>query len=234
MIALIRRSIATAVCLTLLPFGVLAAPAEHVFQPGDEVDVTILTTPDSLSGFSRQYTLTEEGVISLPLIGRVPVAGRTTTEILPELEKQYRKVFAFAFVGLNLGKPKPFAPATPEFVFVTGQVRSPGQVALNDMGRRLSLAEIIGRMGGTADLADLEHVTIYRRQGGVETINFERAMQDGSAFKIELRPGDTVKVPGTWLAAVNGYMPLLQVVTLVAGGVGVLVGWLISTQSRTP
>jgi protein involved in polysaccharide export with SLBB domain len=170
----------------------------------------------------------------LPLAGRITVGGRTTSQILPELEKLYRKMFAFAFVGLNLGKPKPFLPANPEFVYVSGQVRTAGQVPLNDTGRRLSLAEVIGRTGGPADLADLEHVTVVRRRGGVETVDLVKAMQDGSAYGFELQPGDTIKVPGNWLAAVNGYMPLMQVVSIVAGSVGILMGWLLATPPKAP
>ena len=71
MLLTFRRWLATGLVLTMLPLGAVAAPlVEHVFQPGDEIEVQVLTSPDAMSGFSQRVILSSEGVISLPHIGR--------------------------------------------------------------------------------------------------------------------------------------------------------------------
>ena len=88
---------------------------------------------------------------------------------------------------------------------MAGQVRLPGAVTPLQAGTRPTLADLIGRSGGPTDLADLEHVTIYRRQGAVEIVNLERALTDGSATRIELTAGETVRVPGNWIAGMGAF-----------------------------
>jgi protein involved in polysaccharide export with SLBB domain len=226
----LRKWLASAVCLTLLPLPVIAAP-EHVFQPGDEIEVQLLSSPDALAGYNLRVVLSEEGVVSLPHVGRVTVGGRTASQIIPDLDKQFRKHFAYAFVGLQLLKAKPL---DPEAVYIAGQVRTPGAVTPLQFGKPLTLADIVGRSGGTTDVADLEHVTIYRRQGAVETINLERALADGTATRIVLAAGETVRVPGNWLAGLSTLAPMTQGLTTVVGMVAVIWGiWNASARSTS-
>jgi protein involved in polysaccharide export with SLBB domain len=229
----IRRWLAVGLVLTLLPFSAVAAPdAEHVFQPGDEIEIQVLTSPDSMVGYVQRIVLSSEGVISLPHVGRVIVVGRTAPQLLPDLDSQYRKRFAYATVSLQLLKAKPLEPPPTEAVYVSGQVRFPGAVTPLQTGKRLTLADLIGRAGGPTDVADVEHVTIYRRLGTVEVVNLERALADGSATHLELVAGETVRVPGNWIAGLSTYSPALQAASGVIGMV-VLVFGLWNASGRT-
>src|SRR3989337_542015 len=58
----------------------------YLLGPGDTVYVVIFGEPD----LSRTVTIKPDGTISLPLIGEVRAAGKTTTQLASELATPYR------------------------------------------------------------------------------------------------------------------------------------------------
>jgi polysaccharide export outer membrane protein len=230
MLRSIRRMLAAGLCVCLLPLPAMADLApEHVFVPGDEIDVSVLTSRDSMAGYSLKTVLADDGVINLPHVGRVVVVGRTVSQVLPEIDRQYRKLFAYVYVGLQLLKTRS-AELTSEPIYVSGQVRAPGIQVPRQFGQAMPLAEVIGRCGGATEMADLEHVTLYRHQGLVEVVNLERALQDGSASRLTVSAGDTVRVPGNWLATLSSVTPVLTTVSAVVGVVMLGVSFLTNMQ----
>jgi len=59
------------------------APETYVLGPGDTLEVVIYGEPD----LSRTVTIKPDGAISLPLLGEIKAAGKTTTQLAADLTR---------------------------------------------------------------------------------------------------------------------------------------------------
>ncbi|MBD1395409.1 polysaccharide biosynthesis/export family protein [Mucilaginibacter glaciei] len=103
----------------------------------------------------QNYTVEDDGNVTLPVLGRVAVAGLTKLEATDKIEALYRKtVIKDPIIEVKLVNLT---------VTILGEVRSPGNYPL--LKDRTTLVEMIGRAGGITDKANEKRVKIIR--GGV-------------------------------------------------------------------
>lgn len=102
--------------------------------PGDVVRVALLDRPE-LSG---EFTVSDDGAISLHLIGRTPVAGLTISEFEAALAEKVAVLGASA--GSLRVEPIRYGP-----VYVTGEVANPGAFAFTP---GLTVRQAIALAGG--------------------------------------------------------------------------------------
>jgi Periplasmic protein involved in polysaccharide export len=136
------------------------------------------------------------GEIEVPLVGRVPAAGRTPKAVAyaikAELEKElYKK--ATVIVALQSETTRPEGT-----FYVTGQVQSQGPQEI-PRGEEITVAQAILRAGGFADFADKRRVTVVRRNpdGSIvrTVVDVKDVLEKGHLDKdIVLQPGDYVFV----------------------------------------
>lgn len=198
------RHLLYAACATLalaLTFPVAAqgadpAPAGALrMGAGDAIRITVYQSPD----LSLETRLTDTGVISYPLLGRVSLAGLTPSEGEARIAEQLRK-------GDFVKNPQVSIVVTQvraNQVNVLGYVARPGRVPLDIAGMRLS--EILALSGGvTSDGA--ESVLISGQRDGKpfsRTIDLPRIFTpEGRGDDIVMQPGDSVwvdRVPVVYL-----------------------------------
>ena len=176
--------------------------------------------PD-LSGHTR---VSNDGNISIPLIGYVRVAGLSSSEAEATIEAQLRKnnilndphVSVYAKEYTNSG------------ISVAGEVAKPGFYSVLGPHR---LFDVLQAAGGTTDRAANKVVISRRDQTDPITLSISKDPAEMAASNIELRPGDTVVVPragivyvlgevtrpGGYVLNSTGGVTVLQVVA-VAGG----------------
>ena len=114
-------------------------------------------TVDRRQGFGGQQQLvrvTPEGTISLPAIGSVPAQGLTLRELQAELNARYREQVEGMEVVPVL------ANRAPRYVYVLGEVRSPGRFEL--VGPT-TVIQAISMAGGWNVGANLRQVVVFRR-----------------------------------------------------------------------
>ena len=114
-------------------------------------------TVDRRQGFGGQQQLvrvTPEGTISLPAIGTVPAQGLTLQELQQELNERYReKVEGIEVIPA-------LAERAPRYVFVLGEVRTPGRFELTGP---TTVIQAISMAGGWNVGANLRQVVVFRR-----------------------------------------------------------------------
>ncbi len=108
----------------------------------------------NVSGNVRPATVSPDGTVQLPVIGRVPVIGLTIDEVDREINYRYRK----QIVGLHVS-PIILAPA-PRRVFVLGEVAQEGQFVMTGP---TTVLQSIALAGGELQGANLRHVVVFRR-----------------------------------------------------------------------
>ena len=166
------KSILTAVFLL-----VLAAPAlaqTEKLGVGDAIRVTVFQQPD----LTTEARINERGLIAMPLVGEVKIAGLSQAEAAKTIGESLKK-------GQYLKNPQvavSLVTLRSKQVSVLGLVARPGRYALDDTSSNLS--DVIAAAGGIS-------------AGGAETVT---VLRDGKEQKVDvfkpfaLKGGDTVNV----------------------------------------
>jgi polysaccharide export outer membrane protein len=197
-----------ALLLALVGRGVAAqSAADYVIGPQDVLLIQVFDQPD-LGG---KYTVETDGTFTFPLVGRVKAGALT----LRGFERELKSRLADGYF-----KNPQITVAVEQYrsqrVFVMGEVRQPGPVALTG---GMTLIEALARAGSTLPTSSGE-VSIVRgaqngneggpslpdQDAGSEVFRASiRDLESGSLSKnIELRDGDTIFVPRAELVYVFG------------------------------
>ncbi|HWX46538.1 MAG TPA: polysaccharide biosynthesis/export family protein [Roseomonas sp.] len=172
-------SLLVAACATpgadLPPLPETTAHTTYKLGSGDQVRVTVFNDP-RLTG---DFRVTDTGMIALPLVGAIPVAGRTTAEAEQAIERSLRSrnLFNDPSVAVEVTEYRP--------VFVLGMVERGGQTPYQP---GMTVLSAVATMGGFNYRAVTDYVAVTRiDESGIA--HEYRAERDSL-----LRPGDVVTV----------------------------------------
>lgn len=163
------------------------AHAEYVIGQGDVLDVRFWQKKE----FDATVTVDGSGKISLDILGQIDAAGKTISELQNDIVRQisrFDKDISQVVVRV--------AAYNYNFVYVTGQARTPGKHSFEEIP---DLWTIINEAGGATELGDLHRVTIIRGgadAGKIEYANVAEALATGDLSKLpKLRREDTIEIP---------------------------------------
>lgn len=167
----------------------------YIVGAPDELHVTILPDP----AIERDVKVRPDGMISIDLIGDVPAAGRSVSQIAADVEQRIARFKRGASVTISL------RVAASNSITVLGEVRSPQAFPLFKDTR---VAEAIGHVGGPIFTASTTHIRVVRSGGGeavVYRVNLSAIQNGDQRTNIVLMEGDIVYVPPTFWARI-GYV----------------------------
>jgi polysaccharide biosynthesis/export protein len=158
--------------------------AEYRIRSGDVLQINVFQLQD----FNREAPVDAAGTIGLPLIGAVPVAGKTVRQVEEEIAQGLKAKY--------LQNPQVLVTikdAVGLRVAVQGAVRNPGLFPLHG---DTTLTNVIAQANGMNDISDSSQVLIIRNtdQGRVATKVDAGAILSGSASDPQIYGGDTVVV----------------------------------------
>ncbi|MEZ5667853.1 MAG: polysaccharide biosynthesis/export family protein [Alphaproteobacteria bacterium] len=155
------------------PATTAGGPPVYLIGPGDELNIIVFGHPD-LSG---NFIVDQQGDLTMPLIGRLPVRGQTVDTITTDLTAAYGGSYLVdPRVSVELLNSRPF--------YILGQVNTPGEYPYV---RGVTVRQAVAIAGGYTRRADTAEFVIYRQN---ETGSQEmRATADTIVL-----PGDTVEV----------------------------------------
>lgn len=164
-----------------------------VIGPGDLVHISVFDEPE----MEQKVRVNDAGEIYLNLIGKVKIAGMTSSQAAAAIRDKYQ---AGSF--LNNPQVSVFVEEySGESVSLLGQFQHPGPVTLTSPR---SLLDVISMGGGLTDIAD-RNLVIQRKSG--EKINVfvpnkpNKALQESSVM---VYPGDLVMAPKAGIVYVLG------------------------------
>jgi polysaccharide export outer membrane protein len=137
---------------------------------------------------SQSLQVRPDGKITLPLVGDVAAAGRTSVELRDAIGAALKDYITDPVVTVIV------VEATPQVVYVTGEVNKPGALALTG---RMSVLQALAMAGGFTDFANRKDIRILRKGTvGMQTLkfNYKDALDDDRHEPLQLQPGDTVIV----------------------------------------
>ena len=169
---------------SMLSSVVQAADSDYRLGAGDLLRVSVFGSPE-LSGEVR---VTESGNITYPLIGQVPVAGKS-----PE---QVEALLVTAFTEGGYLKQAQVSVLVMEYrsqkVSVMGHVTKPGQYSLQQSSRVL---DVLAEAGGPLREEAADSATLMRKDGSKASIDLVALFQGDPAQNHAVGGGDTVYVP---------------------------------------
>jgi polysaccharide export outer membrane protein len=218
---------------SVLPVSSAVNPAQTTFSSGgahalrlsagDLLDVKVLGTTDP--DFSPKLRVDEQGSITLPYAGSLPVAGMTAEDAALRIEARFREkdILKDPHVSVTV------LEYATQGVTVVGEVKNPGVYPL--LGSH-SLLDLLSAAGGVTPTAG-KAVTITHRDDPThpQIVNVETKPGSTAAFNVDVSPGDTIVVshagivyvlgdvgkPGGFLIENNDRLSVIQAIALAQG-----------------
>ncbi len=151
--------------------------------------------------------VTPEGTIQLPAIGSVPAQGLSLDELKHEIDERYAQVVD----GIEV-TPKLLERA-PRYVYVVGEVKSPGRFALE---APTTAMQAIALAGGWNNGGNLRQIVVFRRTEDWHLIatklDLRRALlgeRPCPADEVWLRDSDIVVLPKSYLLRADDFIELV-------------------------
>ena len=105
------------------------------------------------------YLVTSDGVINFPVLGEIPVQGKTRKEVKQQLEQQLRNYITDAEVDVRIINFK---------VSVMGEVKMPGLYTIRD--ERVTLPQALALAGDLTRDGNRKKIRIVREQDGKQLV----------------------------------------------------------------
>jgi polysaccharide export outer membrane protein len=182
------------------PSPLPVATLDYQIGAGDVLEVIVFGNDD----LSRSATVQTNGTISLPLLGEIPVAGLTVTEIRNKLTTLLARDYL-----VNPQVEVKVREYQSQFVVVVGEVNSPGRKPLRG---RTRLIDILVDAGGFTPRASGE-IVITRGAGTFQDGGRALKLRLGSSslspadqvnLEVPLKSGDTVTASPKLYVTVEG------------------------------
>ncbi len=173
--------------LSPVPLQPSVTDLNYPIAPGDIIRVTVFQE-DDLKSLLR---VSQEGDITFPLVGIIPVKGLSTAQAAQAIAARLRRGYL-----INPQVTVTVMEFAKHRFTVLGEVQKPGAYDLPDQ-QHVSLLQAIGMAGGYTNIADPRKVTLIRKiDGRQRTFHFDaRKMAEGDAeSSFTVHTGDVITV----------------------------------------
>lgn len=162
--------------------------ADYRLVAGDKLRIEVYKDTQ----LSQTLQIRPDGKITLPLVGDLPAAGRTSNELRDAITKslrQYNESPNLADLVTVI-----VLETVPPTIYVMGEVNNPGPQPLTG---QISVLQALSTAGGFKDFAKTKDIRIMRKgPAGMTTLRFNyKDAVNGHSKPIYLQPGDTIIVP---------------------------------------
>lgn len=178
---------------TFAPVGNIPVPQDYVIGPGDEIVLTGWGQVD----IDMRVTVDRNGVINLPKVGTVNVAGIKYQHLESHLKNKIGQVFRNFELSVSLGKLRSLQ------VFVVGQANRPGVYTVSSLS---TLINTLFMSGGPSQNGTMRHIQLKRAGKVVTDFDLYDMLLKGDKSKdVQLLSGDVIYIPPVGaLAAIAG------------------------------
>lgn len=180
---------------TYAPVTNIAAPANYVLGPGDEVHVQIWGATD----FNAVMVIDRNGQVVLPKAGGLTLAGVNVGQLETVLKTHLGKVFTNINLSATLGKLRSLQ------VYVVGEAQRPGTYTLSSLS---TLVNALFASGGPSPNGSMRSIQLRRGNQTVTEIDLYDFVARGDKSRdAGLQPGDVIFIPpvGPRVAVTGAY-----------------------------
>jgi protein involved in polysaccharide export with SLBB domain len=170
-----------------VPAARVPSDANYRLAANDLIDFRVFQEPE----LDAVIRISGDGNAIFPLVGQVPIAGKTVGEATELLRKRYMNGYLTSpQIALTV---RTYAR---KVFTILGQVQKPGSYEIEG-SESISLLQAIGMAGGYTRIANPGNVTVKRNEGGVERVyrfNAKKMAKSDSETSFTVKPGDVITV----------------------------------------
>jgi polysaccharide biosynthesis/export protein len=158
---------------------------DYRINAGDKLRVEVYKQEQ----LSQSLQVRPDGKITLPLLGDIVAVGMTPIELRDRISTSLKEYITNPVVTVIVNE------ATPQTVFVMGEVNKPGTVTLNGP---MTVLQALAMAGGVTEWAKTKDIRVLRKGAGGTQQSIAFAYKDamkGQGTPIYLQPGDMIVVP---------------------------------------
>jgi polysaccharide export outer membrane protein len=174
--------------------GSAPANSTYVIGAGDTLSISVYRAPE-LSVPS--IPVRPDGRISMPLIPEIVAAGKTPTELGKELEAKIKEYVQEPIVTVMVSS---FVGPFERQVKVLGEATEPVAIPYRD---GMTVLDVMIATKGLTKYAAGNNAVIVRKVGGQQesvAVRLNDLLKNGDICQnVEMRPGDTLIIPQSWL-----------------------------------
>ncbi|MGC3964398.1 MAG: SLBB domain-containing protein [Rhodocyclaceae bacterium] len=208
------------------PVENVAAPADHIVGPGDEIFIRGWGQID----VEVRSVVSPEGTISIPRVGIVKVAGVRYQNLQDHIAASVGRYYRNFELDVSLGKLGALQ------VFVVGQAERPGLYTISSLS---TLTNALFAAGGPSSMGSMRHIQLRRGDKTVAELDlYDILLKGDKSSDQRLQSGDVIFIPPVGpVAAVSGAVKVPAIYELKGktSTVGELVGFAggITTTAST-
>ncbi len=174
------------------PIKSMPVSNDYIVGPGDEIRIYMWGRLDE----SHALEVDTEGVINLPKIGPLTVAGLTFGELKEQIRHRAEAITGVN-VNVSMGKLKTLQ------VFILGEVKNPGIHTVSSLS---TVTNALLAAGGPTEMGSLRRVQLKRRKEIIAVIDlYDLLLKGDISADTTLMSGDVIFVPQAGpLVAISG------------------------------
>jgi polysaccharide biosynthesis/export protein len=180
-----------------------SSTADYRLGPQDLIEITVFNVEQGsqvVTGLlprTTQVRVSEEGSITLPLLGDIPVAGLTPSVLEQTLRQRFDEYLYNPQVGVQVKEYK------SQRISVVGAVRQPGVFHMTGPN---TLVDLLAMAGGITERAGNQ--VLVHRQGKEErhtnVVDLQALAGNPTVVNMPIQPGDVIEVPQAGTFFVDG------------------------------
>ena len=161
-----------------------ATASDYRLATGDKLRIEVYKDAQ----LSQALQVRPDGKVTLPLVGDIVAAGRTSNELRDAIAKSLTEYMENPTVTVIVTE------TTPQVVYVTGEVIKPGQYTIGT--GQFNILQALAMAGGLTDFANRKDIRVLRKgPSGMQTLKFNyKDALESTREPLQLRAGDTIVV----------------------------------------
>ena len=187
-----------------LPPTIPSANDTYRLGAGDHLDIAVFDAPE----FTATKVIAPDGTVTLPIVGSISAAGRSTPQLTEELQVKLKRWLKTPVVSVGVVKFRPL------LVSVAGEVRRPGPMQMNNIPNEQrqdistttpitntnlqslpTLSSALANAGGLTRDADIRRVNLRRGTTVIPIDLWAGISTDQPTPDYMLQDGDSIFVP---------------------------------------
>lgn len=168
---------------TFAPATDIPVPPEYVLGPGDELQMQFYGSRDD----SLNLVIDREGVIELPKVGALTLAGLSFVQAKALIAEQVRQKMIGVTTSVTMGRLRSIR------VFVLGDAEHPGSYLISGLS---TISHALFSAGGVSKQGSLRHIQLKRNGKVVKELDlYDFLLKGNSRGDDRLLPGDVIFIP---------------------------------------
>lgn len=168
---------------TFAPADMIPVSPDYIVGPGDQIRISVWGMVEGM----WLETVDRQGMITIPRVGVIGVAGMTFSELQRSLEDEFSRFYSNFEMSVTLGALKSMK------VYVVGNAKKPGAYTISSLS---TLVNVLLQAGGPDGNGSLRNITVKRGNRVVTAFDMYDLLMRGDKSKdIRMMPEDVIFIP---------------------------------------